>query len=45
MRQQACYLVRKQEGLSEAKLFRRLGAKKDSRKGGFVGGFLDLGSK
>lgn len=45
MRQQACYLVRKQEGLSEAKLFRRLGAKKDSRKGGFVGGFLYLGSK
>lgn len=45
MRQQAWYLVRRQEGLSEVKLFTRLGAKKDNGKGGFVGGFLYLGSK
>lgn len=48
MRQQAWYLVRKQEELSEGKLFRRLGGKKkkkDNNKGEFVGEFLYLGNK
>lgn len=46
MRQQAWYLVRKQEELSEGKLFRRLGEKKkDNNKGEFVGEFLYLGNK
>lgn len=48
MRQLAWYSVRKEEGLIEVKLFRSkkgLGAKKDNGKGGFVDGFLYLGSK